>query len=199
LSSASWSPIPFTLLFQHYDPWLHKQVARWYPPPGWTRDDLWQEASLAFWIAWEQYDPTRFACRFTTFATQVVHRRLTSAIRRATRQKQMLINHALSLEAPGSLSGPNGTDLPLIDQVACDGPALDAVITERLTVSAFYAHALQDLTPLERTAFTARVAQWSHQAIARQLDCSEKSVDNALQRARRKLQRHWQQVGESAP
>lgn len=179
---------PFATVLERCQGLLQTQVAHFYPPPGWTWEDLWQEATLALWVAWQRYDPTRSDAQFATFATLVIRARLTSAVRRATRQKQTLLNQSVSLDAPGRPLADGSSAPSLADSWVAPGPLLDTRVTDHLTFSTTYAQLMRTLTPFERSAFELRLHSLSHFAIAHHLHCSLKQIDNALQRARRKLQ-----------
>ncbi|SMC08136.1 RNA polymerase sigma factor, sigma-70 family [Sulfobacillus thermosulfidooxidans DSM 9293] len=91
-------PDAFTALFARFRGWLRHEATR-YTLPGLTSDDLYQEASLAFWIAVQTYQP-HYHRVFSAWARHVVKHRLATAARMASRLKHRPLNTAASLNAP---------------------------------------------------------------------------------------------------
>ncbi len=147
---------------------------------GGDSEDLIQEGMVGLLHAMRTYDRERQA-QFRTYAEVCIRSRLVSAVRAAGRDKHSPLNHYVSLETPlfdtavGHLStqGDNPEDV-LIDR---------EVRNERLS-------ALKDqLSGFEAKILRLYLGGLSYGEIALQMGRSAKSVDNAVQRIRRKLAR----------
>lgn len=147
---------------------------------GGDSEDLIQEGMVGLLHAMRTYDRDRQA-QFRTYAEVCIRSRLISAVRAAGRDKHSPLNHYISLETPlfdtavGHLSaqGDNPEDV-LIDR---------EVRNERLS-------ALKDqLSSFEAKILRLYLGGLSYGEIALQIGRAAKSVDNAVQRIRRKLAR----------
>lgn len=144
---------------------------------GGDSEDLIQEGMVGLLHAVRSYDPQRQA-KFRTYAERCIRSRLLSAIRDAGRDKHSPLNHYVSLETPlfdtaVSAQGDNPEDM-LIDR---------EIRNERLS-------ALMDqLSGFEAKILRLYLGGLSYGEIARQIGRTDKSVDNAVQRIRRKLSR----------
>ena len=161
---------------------LVRQLARPYYLAGGDSDDLIQEGMIGLMCGVREYDGQR-AASFRTFAERCIRNRLYSAVRAAARDKHAPLNQSVSLEIPffdgscfGSMAGENPEDL-LIDRERVQ----DALSDVRKQLSDFEAkilgYYLDGLTIREMAKAVSR---------------SPKSVDNAVQRIRRKAARHLQ-------
>ena len=147
---------------------------------GGDSEDLIQEGMLGLLHAMRTYDEARQA-QFRTYAERCIRSRLISAVRAAGRDKHAPLNNSISLETPlfdtadgyPSTRGDNPEDM-LIDREDWN---------ERLS-------ALNDqLSGFEATIFRLYLSGLSYGEIARQTGKTAKSVDNAVQRIRRKVSR----------
>lgn len=132
-------------------------------------EDLVQEGCIGLLDAIGSFDPAREA-RFGTYAYTCIRNRVYRAVRDAAGGQPPV----LPLEAG------DGTD-------AAPGPEQTVLAREQLEL------ALQELevvlTPLEKKIFFAHLGGIDYQTIASTLQIPPKSVDNALQRVRRKLRK----------
>ena len=137
---------------------------------GGDSEDLIQEGMLGLLSAVRSFSPEREAA-FATYAEVCIKNRLYNAIRNAERLKNRPLNSALPIE--DKLFG-EGRDLE------------DRIVTQehlRQVLSSFSGK----LTPLERNVLERYLAGQSYRIIADTLGTSTKSVDNAVQRIRKKL------------
>ncbi len=139
--------------------------------PG--HDDLFQEGMLGLLSATKTFDPSREAS-FKTYASVCIGNRITSAIRGAAGKKRIPENQFVSLE---------DEELPLSE------PHLnpEEVVLDNEAVETIQAALLKLLSPFEHKVLMLYLNGHSYDEIAVQLDSTAKSVDNALQRVRRKL------------
>jgi RNA polymerase sporulation-specific sigma factor len=157
-------------------------------------DDLEQEARIAFLGAVSSYDHAQSG--FFGFAQLCVTRRLQSVVKSARRPKNCPPTGMLILST-GS-GGPEGDDRDPIETVpnpaACD-PANLVVAND--AGRRLWSVARSALSGLELEAFKRRAWGASYQEVAAELGISQKSVDNAIMRARRKLRGLIGAEGES--
>ena len=161
---------------------LVRQLARPYYLAGGDSDDLIQEGMIGLMCGVREYDGQR-AASFRTFAEICIRNRLYSAVRAAARDKHTPLNQSVPLEIPffdgtglGAMAGENPEDLIIGRE-----RAQDALSDVRKQLSEFEAkilgYYLDGLTIREMAKAVMR---------------SPKSVDNAVQRVRRKAARHLQ-------
>jgi len=163
---------------------LVRQLARPFYLAGGDSDDLIQEGMIGLICAVREYDGQR-AASFRTFAEICIRNRLYSAVRAAARDKHTPLNQSVPLEMPffdgqsscfGAMAGENPEDL-IIGRERVQ----DALSDVRKQLSDFEAkilgYYLDGLTIREMAKAVLR---------------SPKSVDNAVQRIRRKAARHLQ-------
>jgi RNA polymerase sporulation-specific sigma factor len=157
---------------------------------GGDADDLEQEALIGLYKAARDFRPEHLAS-FRAFAELCITRQIITAIKTANRQKHLPLNQFLSI------SGARGADDPaersveelLAGHHAAD-PAERVVAGERMAV---LRTALAELlSSLEVDVLHLYVEGKSYQEIGEQLDRHVKSIDNALQRIKRKLDAHLQ-------
>lgn len=182
---ARHDPDAFIHLLQRFRGWLQLQATR-YHLPGMTADDWYQEASLAFWIAVQTYDP-RYHRVFSTWATFVVRRRLATAARMALRRKHYPLNTAASLNAPIHPHEDRPLEDALVDHTHNPYDTWDTHEWWTDLVQ----HAAQILSDHEWEILWGRLAGYSYPALAARYQTTPKHIDNTLQRAKRKLRRAW--------
>jgi RNA polymerase sporulation-specific sigma factor len=147
--------------------WLAWVLASKYFLPGGDRDDLRQIAMLGLLKAVRCYDPSR-RVPFTAFATLAIRRQLTTAIREATKQGNLPLNESVREDSLLTLRVVREP----IDEIA------ERDELRRLVGG------IKTLTTLERKAIIDVAFRGTSYGVGYGKD---KSVDNALQRARRKL------------
>jgi len=159
--------------------------ARAYFLIGADHDDVIQEGMIGLYKAIRDYQPDRLV-RFRAFADLCVTRQIISAIKGATRQKHAPLNTSISLQASAT-----GECRPWCGLV----PGQTTVDPERLVLDRSLAEYLErvadhELSDLERHVILCRLRGMTYRQMATALKCPPKSVDNALQRAKRKIWNH---------
>jgi RNA polymerase sporulation-specific sigma factor len=157
---------------------------------GGDRDDLEQEALIGLYKAARDFRPEHQAS-FRAFAELCITRQIITAIKTATRQKHQPLNQYVSI------SGSRGGDEPgerSAEEIYCPqhgNDPIDAVVSaERL--DALRTAMAEMLSVLEVEVLELYVAGKSYQEIGDHLGRHVKSIDNALQRIKRKLDVHLQ-------
>ena len=167
--------------------------ARSYFFVGADAEDVEQEGLIGLYKAIRDYRADMPAS-FRSFAELCVTRQIISAIKSASRQKHKALNHAVSIS--GVAAGEDGernVEELLDDHNAAD-PADTIVSAERVEAIKGSVHGL--LSELEVDVLRLHVAGQSYLEIGEQLGRHVKSIDNALQRIKRKLDAHF--TAESA-
>jgi len=160
--------------------------ARSYFLAGADRDDVVQEGMIGLYKAIRDYDPSRQAS-FRSFAELCITRQLITAIKSATRQKHSPLNSYVSLSR--STSAEEEGDRVLADILAaremCDPAEIVIAAWETVSIREGF---MQVLSPFETEVLRLYIAGKSYQEVAESLDRGVKSVDNALQRIKRKIE-----------
>jgi RNA polymerase sporulation-specific sigma factor len=165
--------------------------ARSYFLVGADREDIVQEGMIGLYKAIRDFNPD-MQSSFRAFAELCVTRQIITAIKTATRQKHGPLNNYVSFSRPvGSDEGDGERVLgDVIPTVAISDPADLVISAER--IRALQAHFDEVLSDLETEVLRLYVEGKSYQEIAERLQRHVKSIDNALQRIKRKLEGHLQ-------
>ena len=150
---------------------------------GGDSEDLIQEGTFGLLSAIRNYDPADGAS-FRTYAEHCIRMRLLSAIKSASRMKHVPLNDGISLE---ELSEDPGTDISAL-------PELIRHKTEELILAEESSKELNAvfsrcLSRFENKELDLYLEGLSYREIADRLCRDAKSIDNAVQRIRRKLAR----------
>lgn len=151
---------------------------------GAEKDDLLQIGMIGLWQAIVDYRPEK-EISFLSFARICIERHVITAIKTATRQKQIPLNTSVSLEYP---SDDSDSEWNLAEILVSD----DTIDPEELVLKREDTTRLQDMLRRLLSDFEWRVLNGyqvgkSYREIAGELRCKTKSVDNALARIKRKI------------
>jgi RNA polymerase sporulation-specific sigma factor len=161
--------------------------ARSYYLCGAEHDDVIQEGMIGLYKAIRDFQADRLV-RFRAFAEICVTRQIISAIKSASRQKHRPLNRYVPLHRPGEEE-----DTPLLELLIA-GPGDDgeaSPLNQRL-IEYLDNFGTTELSALENAVIRRRLEGKSYQQMALELCCGAKCVDNALQRAKRKI---WARIG----
>jgi RNA polymerase sporulation-specific sigma factor len=162
--------------------------ARSYFLVGADREDIVQEGMIGLYKAIRDFNPD-MQSSFRAFAELCVTRQIITAIKTATRQKHGPLNNYVSFSRPvGSDDDGERVLGDVIPTVAISDPADLVISAER--IRALQAHFDEVLSDLETEVLRLYVEGKSYQEIAERLQRHVKSIDNALQRIKRKLEGH---------
>ena len=162
--------------------------ARGYFLVGADFDDIEQEGMIGLYKAVRDFRDDRQAS-FRAFAELCITRQIITAIKTATRQKHQPLNQYVSISGirGGEDPGERSVEQLLDDHNVAD-PAEEVVSGERM--DAMRASMAEMLSGLEVDVLRLYVEGRSYQEIGDQLGRHVKSIDNALQRIKRKLELH---------
>jgi RNA polymerase sporulation-specific sigma factor len=162
--------------------------ARSYFLVGADREDIVQEGMIGLYKAIRDFNPD-MQSSFRAFAELCVTRQIITAIKTATRHKHGPLNNYVSFSRPvGSDEDGERVLGDVIPTVAISDPADLVISAER--IRALQAHFDAVLSDLETEVLRLYVEGKSYQEIAERLQRHVKSIDNALQRIKRKLEGH---------
>lgn len=176
-------------LMVRYRPFARAR-ARGYFLAGADLDDVVQEGLIGLYKAIRDFDPT-CGSSFRTFAELCITRQMITAVKTATRQKHTPLNSAVSLSRPVDGEPELGEERVLADTLSgprSRDPAELVVSAER--IRALQAYLDEALSDLEVEVLRLYVDGRSYAEIAEVLSRHTKSIDNALQRVKRKLEEH---------
>ncbi len=155
---------------------------------GADQEDLVQEGFIGLYKAIRDFRDNREAS-FKAFAELCITRQIITAIKTATRQKHMPLNNYVSLTSPvGEYEEEDRVLIDLITSKDTIDP-VELVIGEEEAES-FKGEFLKMLSRLETDVLRLYMEGRSYQEIARDLRRQVKSIDNALQRVKRKIEQH---------
>jgi RNA polymerase sporulation-specific sigma factor len=160
--------------------------ARSYFLSGADHEDVVQEGMIGLYKAIRDYRAERLV-RFRAFAEVCVTRQIISAVKSATRQKHLPLNQYVPLYRTA------GEEEALLVDAHSDEP--EAVVLNRRLTDYLEQYGPTELSDLENRVIRFRLEGKSYQQMASELKCGPKCVDNALQRAKRKI---WSRIAGCA-
>ncbi len=168
--------------------------ARSYFLIGADREDIIQEGMIGFYKAVRDFKSDKLSS-FHAFAELCVTRQIITAIKTATRQKHIPLNSYISLNKPIYDEDSDRTLLDVISGVKVADP--EELIISREEFLTIEKKMSEILSELEWQVLMAYLDGKSYQEIAASLGRHVKSIDNALQRVKRKLERYVASRGEA--
>lgn len=161
--------------------------ARSYFLIGADREDIIQEGMIGLYKAIRDFRNDKLSS-FRAFAELCVTRQIITAIKTATRQKHIPLNSYVSLNKPIYDEDSDRTLLDVLSGSKISDP--EELVISREEFIDIESKMGQILSDLEWKVLMAYLDGKSYQEIAVELDRHVKSIDNALQRVKRKLERY---------
>lgn len=162
---------------------LARACARPYFLVGGDSEDLLQEAMFGLLKAIREYDGGRDAS-FKTFAEVCMRNRIRSAVTAASRDKHVPLNQSVSME-----------EQPLLEKDHAVSP--EELFISREEEEERFAALSRKLSSLEQQILALYLHGFSYREIGDQVGRTDKSVDNAVQRIRRKVADQFGVISES--
>ena len=159
--------------------------ARSYFLIGADHEDIVQEGMIGLYKAIRDFRTDKLAS-FRAFAELCVTRQIITAIKTATRQKHIPLNSYVSLNKPIYDDEHDRTLLDVISEEIQSNPEELLISQEDLT--RIEGRIGEMLSPLEKQVLLRYLDGKSYQEISDELGRHVKSIDNALQRIKRKMQ-----------
>lgn len=163
----------FEILIERYKP-VVRIMSRARFLIGGDEEDLIQEGMIGLFQAVRSFEEGRDAS-FKTFAGLCINRQMIKAIRSSMREKNRVLNDSLRL-----------TDEALLTVSAGDKLSPESIIIDREVTDELFDKIRGVLSPMEKRVFDLYMGGMDYLSIASAMERSPKSVDNALQRIRRK-------------
>lgn len=164
-----------------------KSKARSYFLIGADKEDIMQEGMIGLYKAIRDFKEDKLAS-FRAFAELCITRQIITAIKTATRQKHIPLNSYVSLDKPIFDEESDRTLMDVITGASNDDPQELMINREEFTY--LEERMGEILSELEREVLALYLDGQSYNEISEELNRHVKSIDNALQRVKRKLERH---------
>lgn len=161
--------------------------ARSYFLIGADREDIIQEGMIGLFKAIRDFRSDKLSS-FRAFAELCITRQIITAIKTATRQKHIPLNSYVSLNKPIYDEESDRTLLDVLSGAKISDP--EELIISREELGHIESKIGEILSDLEWKVLMSYLQGKSYQEIAEDLDRHVKSIDNALQRVKRKLERY---------
>ncbi|WP_051931753.1 RNA polymerase sporulation sigma factor SigH [Clostridium sp. KNHs214] len=153
---------------------------------GADKEDIYQEGMIGLYKAIRDFKPDKLSS-FKAFAELCVTRQIITAIKTATRQKHIPLNTYISLNKPIYDEESDRTLLDILSGIKVTDP--EELVISKEEVNHIETEIGQILSDLEMEVLMSYLDGKSYQEIACDLDRHAKSIDNALQRVKRKLEK----------
>ena len=170
-----------------------RSKARSYFLIGADHEDIVQEGMIGLYKAIRDFRTEKQAS-FRAFAELCITRQIITAIKTATRQKHIPLNSYVSLNKPLYDEESDRTLLDVYTEGHATNP--EELIISQEDLSSIHAKIDEVLSGLEQEVLRAYLDGKSYQEIADNLGRHVKSIDNALQRVKRKLERYLEDSGQ---
>ena len=164
--------------------------ARTYFLIGADREDIIQEGMIGLYKAIRDYKGDKLSS-FRAFAELCITRQIITAIKTATRQKHIPLNSYVSLNKPIFDEESDRTLMDIISEESISDPEI--LMINREEFLGIESKMGEILSSLEWEVLTLYLEGKSYQEIAVELKRHVKSIDNALQRVKRKLEKYLEE------
>ncbi|MCL2188855.1 MAG: sigma-70 family RNA polymerase sigma factor [Defluviitaleaceae bacterium] len=158
-------------LLSRFKPLVKNKAAAYFLAGG-DRDDLIQEGMIGLYKAILDYIPEKNPV-FSAFASLCINRQILTAIKAAGRQKHSPLNASLALETAGDTPLPHSNP--------------ESLLISRESSQDITLFIRENLSPLEYDVLMLHIDGMSHAQISETLQKPLKSIDNTLQRVRKKV------------
>jgi len=155
---------------------------------GGDSDDLIQEGLVGLYKAIRDYRSDRESS-FRNFAELCITRQIITAVKTATRNKHTPLNQYVSFSSTPTAAGD---DVPTLDQTIA-GPTIHDPVNRVISseeLRSLVGCLSTALSELESRVLSLYLDGCSYELVAERLGCDTKTVDNALQRVKRKVGTH---------
>ena len=173
-------------MLDKYKDLVHMKVGKYFMI-GAEKDDIIQEGMIGLYKAIKTYDESKNNT-FKTFANMCIERQLITAIKTSNRQKHMPLNSYLSLNATAYDDDNDTSLLEIFNSKTVEDPL------ETLTKKEYYKTVEdkieENLSDFEKQVLHRYARGESYVSIAEKLDSPVKSIDNAIQRIRKKAEKN---------
>ena len=173
-------------LFNKYKELVNMKVSKYFII-GAEREDIVQEGMIGLYKAVKNYEENK-QNSFKSFANLCIERQLITAIKTSNRQKHIPLNSSLSLNSPVYENDEDASLMEIFNSKIAEDP-LDT-ITKKEYYKIVGNKIDEYLSDFEKKVLTRFAAGESYVKIAEKLDSPVKSIDNAIQRIRKKASKN---------
>lgn len=171
------------VLFERYKNLVKKKAKAMYLAGG-DSDDLIQEGMIGLYKAVRDFDESREAS-FKTFASMCINRQLITAVTASNRKKNMPLNTYVSFDLPAYTDEDN--EMRLVDVLKPETEQNpEKLLIDREYTEDFKEKLFESLSDFEKQVLKLYIEDKDYREIARIMNKTPKSIDNALQRIRSK-------------
>jgi len=163
-----------------------KAKAKSYFLIGADKEDIYQEGMIGLYKAIRDFKSDKLTS-FKAFAELCITRQIITAIKTATRQKHIPLNTYISLNKPIYEEESDRTLIDVLSELKITNP--EELIIGKEQLKHIEGEMAKVLSELELEVLQSYLDGKSYQEIACDLDRHAKSIDNALQRVKRKLEK----------
>lgn len=156
--------------------WLIRAKARQCEVPAFDTDDLSQEGLIGLYDAALTFDPNG-AASFKTYAGVCISNRFTSVLRKQTGLKNKPLNDFVSIFDESSVAGLSHDDM-------------ETTVLFREMLAGVLSQVKNLLSEQEQKVLAMYLGGYNRKEIAQVLSLPLKSVDNTMQRVRKKFKHH---------
>ena len=182
------NPDAYDRLVRRYYGFVRLKASSYFLAGG-DSDDLIQEGLVGLYKAIRDYRTDRESS-FRNFAELCITRQIITAVKTATRNKHTPLNQYLSFSSSPSSAAGEGE--PTLDEVI-PGPSVNDPVNQVISseeLQALVACLSTVLSELESRVLSLYLDGHSYEDVGKRLECDTKTVDNALQRVKRKVGTH---------
>ena len=169
-------------LINRYKELVNMKVSKYFMV-GSEKEDIVQEGLIGLYKAIKSYSPDK-QNSFKTFANMCIERQLITAIKSSNRQKHMPLNSYLSLNASAYENDEETSIIDTYDAHQIEDPL--ETITKQEYYKSVETAIDKSLSEFEKQVLNRYMKGESYIQIAEKLDTPVKSIDNAIQRIRKK-------------
>lgn len=165
----------FTVIFERYKKTVRVKAKMYYIAGG-DPDDIIQEGMIGLFQAVRDYDREKSgSASFNTFAQMCIGRQIASAIRIASSKKNSPLNMSVPIPDTGEQEASEHAESP------------ESILVDRETAESMETRLKGSLSPFEKSVLDMLLKDRNYAEIAEILGVDKKSVDNAIQRIKRKM------------
>lgn len=164
---------------------IQSKVSKYYVK-GMEKEDLEQEASIAFLDCIKTYNPEEND-NFPAFSAFCIERRLISILTSSQRQKNIALNTSFSLDNTLSISDEDQS--PFLDMLVSEGDTTEEKYIKQERIKDLKELTKAILSQFEQDVLDEYLKGFSYREIAEKFNVNEKAIDNAIQRIRNKIKK----------
>jgi RNA polymerase sporulation-specific sigma factor len=181
--------VAYDRLVRRYHGFVRLKASSYFLAGG-DADDLIQEGLVGLYKAIRDFRTDRESS-FRNFAELCITRQIITAVKTATRNKHTPLNQYVSFS---STPAGAGDDVPTLDQML-PGPGVHDPVNQVISseeLRSLVGCLSSALSELESRVLSLYLDGYSYEQVGERLSCDTKTVDNALQRVKRKVGAHLQ-------